>query len=148
MRPAATRGAPADAVGHEPKVVLVLVGGVPRLVQELHLGGDDGRPIRAPLRELADVKRDARVAPAQPDPALGLVQEELALVVVRLPRLGRAAARRPEEDLVDREVEPLVRTPRNPAANRLVCVPVPVVLVEGGLMVAEDAHLQVLVRRG
>ena len=39
---------PADAVGHEPKVVLVLGGGVPRLVQELHFGGDDGRPIRAP----------------------------------------------------------------------------------------------------
>src|SRR5829696_5349530 len=124
------------------EVVLVLAGSVPRLVQELHFGNDDRDAVRRALRQLANVQPDARVPAGDPDPVVGLVQEELALLVVRLPRLGVAAAGRAEEDLVDRKVEMLLGLPAIPASYRLVRVPVRVQRVKRALVMAEDADLQ------
>jgi hypothetical protein len=139
----------AAEVGHDQlEVVLVLPLCVPRLVQELHLGSDDRDPVGVSLRQLPNRERDPRVAPADPDPALGLVQEELALVVIRLPRLGEPAFGAAEEDLVDRELELLIRFPGCPASDRLVRVPAVVARTERGLVMAEDPDLEVLVLAG
>src|SRR4051812_22655747 len=77
-------GRAAEVRHDQLEVVLVLLLCVSRLVQELYLGSDDRHPVGVSLGQLAHVEPHSRVAPADPDPALGLVQEELPLVVLRL----------------------------------------------------------------
>src|SRR6266540_7029154 len=128
------------------KVVLVLVEMVLGLVQQLDVGRYDRDTRRGARCDLVDRFCHPLVAPALPDPILDVVEEELELLGARIPRFrGRTASRGTKQDLVDRQLEPLVLLPRQPARHRLEQPPAGEERPEVLLIVAEDPYLDVLV---
>src|SRR3954468_8007921 len=104
---------PTQPGSRDVKVVLVLLQVVLRLVEQLDLRRDDRQRRRRSSPNVGRRSPDAGVAPAQPDAVLDVVQEELQLVAAGLPRLlRRRAPRRKGEDLMDRELQPVVPLPR------------------------------------
>ena len=132
----------------EPEVVFVLVADVLRLVQKLHLGHDDRDAAGSALGESPDREPDTRITTADPETVLGVVQEELPVELVRgLPRVRGQAAGRAEEHLVDGALEVFFGSPfvPEPGPRHLVPAPIRVDAVQGGLVVPEDADLEILV---
>src|SRR3954451_22466949 len=117
----------AQARGDRLEVVLVLVEMVLRLVQQLDLRHDDRDPCRRVLLDFADRPGDGRVATADPDAFLDVVQEELQLVASRFPGLyERRASGRPCEDWMDRQLEALATLPRIEPARPLALEQLPI----------------------
>ena len=139
----------AQPGNRDAKVVLILLQVMLRLVEQLDLRRDDRQPGRGTSPHLGRRPLDAGISPAQPDPILDVVQEELQLVAAGLPGLlQRRATRRKREDLVDRELEPIVLFPGIESTGPLGFEQLPVgeVRLQRTLIPTEDPDLDVLVR--
>src|SRR5262245_22733749 len=108
----------AEATERPLEVVLVLVLVMLGLVEELDLRRDGRNSRRRRELDLGHRSPQRRIAAADPDSVRDVVQEELELVRLELPLLGRRAhARRAREHLVHRQLEPLAVLPRIPEAG-------------------------------
>src|SRR5215212_5403494 len=128
------------------KVVLVLLAGVLRLVQELDLRNDSRNPAGRAEGQLLDRPLDPRVSPTDPNAVFDVVQEELTLLGLRLPGVRRwTASGRAEEHLMDRKGQEFALLPGQPAVERLELLPTREVLLKLVLVAPENPDLEIFV---